>query len=177
MIFGNINNLTNGPIGFAALQLSAISGFNNFHIDIVNNTIKNSAGTPIYTGADGGTHIQINISRNNVINEWDPNNKNGFALTTTNATAASPTLSFNNNPGVAVGMAAWYFNGTTSAQIGTVVSAGASTVTLNQNVAVPSGGTVIFSGVGLFGATIATTASAANARYIADVHHGYRGHI
>lgn len=59
-------------------------------------------------------------------------------------------------------MTAWYFNGSTSVQIGTLVSAGTSTVTPDQSATVPSGGTVIFSGVGLFGATIATTASAAS---------------
>jgi hypothetical protein len=95
-------------------------------------------------GQGGGTHSQINISQNRIINAWDPKNKNGFGLTTISATTASPTLNFNNNPGVAVGMTAWYFNGTTSTQIGTVVSAATSTVVLNQNATVPSGGTVIY---------------------------------
>lgn len=153
-------DFTNGSNGYAALQVSATTGFNNSHIDITNNTIKNSAGGPIAVISNGGTHTQISISQNKLINGWDPKNKNGFPLTTISAASATRTLNFANNPGVVVGMTAWYFNGSTSVQIGTVVSATASTVTLNQNATVPSGGTVILSGVGLFGATIATTASA-----------------
>ncbi|WP_063551521.1 right-handed parallel beta-helix repeat-containing protein [Burkholderia territorii] len=152
-------NLPNSPNSYGALHLTTANGFNNSNITITNNTIKNSAGYPIFLGAAGGTHIQVNISRNTIVNGWDPNNKNGFPLTTMSATSAATTLNFANTPGVAVGMTAWYFNGSTSVAIGKVVSAGTSTVTLNQNATVPSGGTVIFSGVGLFGATIATTAS------------------
>ncbi|KAG8154302.1 right-handed parallel beta-helix repeat-containing protein [Burkholderia catarinensis] len=155
-------NLPNAPNYYGALHLSTANGFNNSRISITNNTIKNSAGSPIFLGASGGTHIQVNISQNAIVNGWDPNNKNGFPLTTISATSASRTLNFANTPGVAVGMTAWYFNGSTSVPIGTVVSADVSTVTLNQNATVPSGGTVIFSGIGLFGATIATTASAAS---------------
>ncbi|SIT46241.1 conserved hypothetical protein [Paraburkholderia ribeironis] len=158
---GAFPNRPNGPAGAPALYLAAISGFNNSNIDVVNNTIRNPAAAAIYT-QQSGVHAQINISQNRMENVWDPNNKNGFSLTTISATTASPTLNFNNNPGVAAGMTAWYFNGTTSVQIGTVVSGAASTVTLNQNATVPSGATVVFSGVGLFGSTIATTASAAS---------------
>ncbi|NTZ81661.1 right-handed parallel beta-helix repeat-containing protein [Burkholderia metallica] len=160
---GAFPNFTNGPNGYAALQLGATTGFNNFNIDVINNTIKNSAGESISAISNGGANIQINISQNNLINGWDPNNKNGFPLTTISATSASTTLNFANNPGVAVGMTAWYFNGSTSVQIGSVVSASASTVTLNRNATVSSGGTVIFSDVGLFGATITTSAAAASA--------------
>ncbi|QVN22008.1 glycosyl hydrolase family 28-related protein [Burkholderia pyrrocinia] len=160
---GAIVNSPNGPIGYAALAVTATSGFNNSNITIVNNTIKNAAGTPIGLWQPAGNNIHVNISQNTISNAWDPNNKNGFPLTTISATSAALTLNFANTPGVAVGMTAWYFNGSTSVPIGTVVSAGVSTVTLNQNATVPSGGTVIFSGVGLFGATIATTASAASA--------------
>lgn len=140
----------------------ATAGFNNSNITIVNNTIKNAAGTPIGLWQPAGSSIHVNISQNTISNAWDPNNKNGFPLTTISATSASATLNFANTPGVAVGMTAWYFNGSTSVPIGTVVSAGVATVTLSQNATVPNGGTVIFSGVGLFGATIATTASAAS---------------
>ncbi|WP_321782572.1 right-handed parallel beta-helix repeat-containing protein [Burkholderia pyrrocinia] len=159
---GAIVNEPNGPIGYAALAVTATNGFNNSNITIVNNTIKNAAGTPIGLWQPAGSSIHVNISQNMISNAWDPNNKNGFPLTTTSATSASTTLNFANTPGVAVGMTAWYFNGSTSVAIGTVVSAGTSTVALSQNAIVPSGGTVIFSGVGLFGATIATTASAAS---------------
>ncbi|WP_175909928.1 glycosyl hydrolase family 28-related protein [Burkholderia metallica] len=160
---GAIVNEPNGPIGYAALAVTATSGFNNSNITIVNNTIKNAAGTPIGLWQPAGNNIHVNISQNMISNAWDPNNKNGFPLTTISATSASTTLSFANTPGVAVGMTAWYFNGSTSVPIGTVVSAGVSTVTLSQNATVPSGGTVIFSGVGLFGTTIATTTAAASA--------------
>ncbi|MBZ5788946.1 right-handed parallel beta-helix repeat-containing protein [Burkholderia contaminans] len=160
---GAFPNLPNSPVFYGALHLNAVNGFNNSNIAIVNNVIKNSAGNPVFLGASGGTHIQVDISQNTIVNGWDPNNKNGFPLTTISATSTSPILNFASNPGVAVGMTAWYFNGSTSVQIGTVVSAGASTVTLNQNATVPSGGTVIFSGVGLFGATVATIAAAAGA--------------
>ncbi|WP_321795219.1 glycosyl hydrolase family 28-related protein [Burkholderia sp. BCC1988] len=157
-----VADLSNGPLGYSALHVGATSGFNNSHINIENNTIKNSAGAPIGLWQPSGNNIHVNISQNTIVNAWDPNNKNGFPLTTISATSASKTLSFANNPGVAVGMAAWYFNGSTSVPIGTVVSAGASTVTLDKTATVPSGGTVIFSGVGLFGATLATTVSAAS---------------
>lgn len=156
-------NLPNAPNSYGALHLTTANGSNNSNISIINNTIKNSAGYPIFLGASGGTHIQVNISQNAIVNGWDPNNKNGFTLTTISATSASTTLNFANTPGVAVGMTAWYFNGSTSIAIGTVVSAGVSTVTLSQNATVPSGGIVVFSGVGLFGATIVTTASTASA--------------
>ncbi|WP_321795221.1 glycosyl hydrolase family 28-related protein [Burkholderia sp. BCC1988] len=160
-IAGIVNSL-NGPLGYSALSVNATNGFNNSHINVVNNTIKNSAGVSIGLWQPSGNNIHVNISQNTIVNAWDPNNKNGFPLTTISATSASKTLSFANNPGVAVGMAAWYFNGSTSVPIGTVVSAGASTVTLDKTATVPSGGTVIFSGVGLFGATLATTVSAAS---------------
>ncbi|WP_321811194.1 MULTISPECIES: glycosyl hydrolase family 28-related protein [unclassified Burkholderia] len=159
---GAIANAPNGPIGYGALAVTATAGFNNSNITIVNNTIKNAAGTPIGLWQPGGSNIHVNISQNSISNAWDPNNKNGFPLTTISATSASKTLNFANIPGVAVGMTAWYFNGSTSVVIGTVVSASVSTVTLDQNANVPSGATVIFSGVGLFGSTIATTASAAS---------------
>ncbi|OXI37337.1 right-handed parallel beta-helix repeat-containing protein [Burkholderia aenigmatica] len=160
---GAIVNSPNGPIGYGALVVTATAGFNNSNITIVNNTIKNAAGTPIGLWQPAGNNIHVNISQNTISNAWDPNNKNGFPLTTIAAASASTTLNFANTPGVAVGMTAWYFNGSTSVPIGTVVSAGVSTVTLNKNATVPSGGTVIFSGVGLFGATIKTTASAPSA--------------
>ncbi|MCR4466997.1 glycoside hydrolase family 55 protein [Burkholderia sp. SCN-KJ] len=159
---GAIVNAPNGPIGYGALAVTATAGFNNSNITIVNNTIKNAAGTPIGLWQPGGSNIHVNISQNTISNAWDPNNKNGFPLTTISATSASRTLNFANIPGVAVGMTAWYFNGSTSVVIGTVVSASVSTVTLDRNANVPSGATVIFSGVGLFGSTIATTASAAS---------------
>ncbi|MCA7950371.1 right-handed parallel beta-helix repeat-containing protein [Burkholderia seminalis] len=160
---GAIVNSSNGPIGYAALAVTATAGFNNSNITIVNNTIKNSAGTPIGLWQQAGSNIHVNISQNSISNAWDPNNKNGFPLTTISATSSSATLNFANNPGVAVGMTAWYFNGSTSVQIGTVLSASGAAVTLNKTATVPSGGTVIFSGVGLFGATIATTAAALSA--------------
>ncbi|WP_322083614.1 glycosyl hydrolase family 28-related protein [Burkholderia sp. BCC1972] len=159
---GAIVNSPNGPIGYGALVVTATAGFNNSHITIVNNTIKNAAGTPIGLWQPAGNNIHVNISQNTISNAWDPNNKNGFPLTTIGATSASMTLNFANTPGVAVGMTAWYFNGSTSVQIGMVVSAGTSTVTLDRKATVPSGAAVIFSGVGLFGATISSTASAAS---------------
>ncbi|WP_333978235.1 right-handed parallel beta-helix repeat-containing protein [Burkholderia cepacia] len=159
---GAIVNSPNGPLGYGALVVTATAGFNNSNITIVNNTIKNAAGTPIGLWQPAGSNIHVNISQNTITNAWDPNNKNGFPLTTIGATSASTTLNFANTPGVAVGMMAWYFDGSTSVPIGTVVSAGVSTVTLNRSATVPSGGTVIFSGVGLFGSTIPTTAAALN---------------
>ncbi|WP_260433512.1 glycoside hydrolase family 55 protein [Burkholderia sp. Bp8998] len=42
-----IENSPNGSLGYSALAVGATSGFNNSHINIVDNTIKNSAGTPI----------------------------------------------------------------------------------------------------------------------------------
>ncbi|MDN7619327.1 glycosyl hydrolase family 28-related protein [Burkholderia cenocepacia] len=159
---GAIVNAPNGPLGYGALVVTATAGFNNSNITIVNNTIKNAAGSPIGLWQPSGSNIHVNISQNTITNAWDPNNKNGFPLTTIAATSGAATLNFANTPGVAVGMAAWYFNGSTSVPIGTVMAAGASTVTLEQNATVPSGGTVIFAGVGLFGATIKTTASAAS---------------
>lgn len=145
---GAIVNAPNGPLGYGALVVTATAGFNNSNITIVNNTIKNAAGAPIGLWQPSGSNIHVNISQNTITNAWDPNNKNGFPLTTIAATSGAATLNFANTPGVAVGMAAWYFNGSTSVPIGTVMAAGASTVTLEQNATVPSGGTVIFAGSG-----------------------------
>jgi trimeric autotransporter adhesin len=150
------------PANVASVYIGAQTGYTNNDIDISHNTIRNVCNTPVAFQSLGGTHHSIRVSDNNIRDNWDPYNKNGFSLTTNSASTASATLSFGVVVGVACGMSAWYFNGTNSVLLGTVLSANSTSVTLSQAATVPSSANIVFSGIGIWGSLATTNASSAS---------------